>query len=67
MPRFPAFWLLVAGAEAPSEGAFSERCREKTVDRSSRVHPFPLAAQGTTDGLAERRCSGHVNQEGESQ
>lgn len=62
-PPLSGFWLQ--GPKLLMRGMFSKWFREKTVDRSSQVYPSPFAAQGMTDGLVERRCSGHMNHEGE--
>lgn len=58
VPRFPLFPASCCRGQAPG-GESSPS--EKAVDRSPQVLPSPFAAQGMTDGLVERRCSGHMN------
>ena len=58
--RLPASWVHCRG-QSSQWGVFTKQYSGETADQSPQVLPSPFAARSVTDGLAETRCSGHMN------
>lgn len=65
-PGSPLFGFLSQGPTLLMGNLSAKQFSKKTVDSSPQVLPSLSAAQGVTDGLVERGCSGHMNHDKDS-